>query len=104
MDMVENLAISAPLFAKTLALNAICKIDPEREEKYRALGIVLPLVSNSLFEREREREVLILTLTLCSFLTRSGMRGGGMRFLLGRKNCLCRLIRWGRGGLGMRFF
>lgn len=48
MDTIENLAISAPLFAKTLALDAISKVDPEREEKYKALGLTIPLVSNSL--------------------------------------------------------
>jgi len=45
MNTVENLAISEPLNAKILALNAINKIDPEREEKYKALGLVIPLVS-----------------------------------------------------------
>jgi GNAT superfamily N-acetyltransferase len=45
MDTVENLAISEPLCAKTLALNAINKDDPEREEKYKALGLTIPPAS-----------------------------------------------------------
>jgi GNAT superfamily N-acetyltransferase len=45
MDTVENLAISEPLCAKTLALNAINKDDPEREENYKALGLAIPPAS-----------------------------------------------------------
>ena len=45
MDMIENLAISEPLCARTLALNAINKDDPESEEKYRALGVTIPPAS-----------------------------------------------------------
>jgi GNAT superfamily N-acetyltransferase len=45
MDTIENLAISEPLCAKTLALNAINKDDPGREEKYKALGLTIPLAS-----------------------------------------------------------
>lgn len=44
MDTIEDLAISEPLCAKTLALNAISKDDPERQEKYAALGLVVPKV------------------------------------------------------------
>ena len=47
MDTVENLAISEPLCAKTLALNAINKDDPDREEKYKALGLTIPPASVS---------------------------------------------------------
>ncbi|TAQ83248.1 hypothetical protein B7494_g8428 [Chlorociboria aeruginascens] len=47
MDTVENLAISEPLCAKTLALDSIDKEDPEREEKYKALGLTIPLASPS---------------------------------------------------------
>jgi hypothetical protein len=47
MDTVENLAISEPLCPKTLALNAINKDDPDREEKYKALGLTIPLASVS---------------------------------------------------------
>lgn len=47
MDTVENLAISEPLCAKTLGMNAINKFDPEMEEKYKALGLVIPPVSFS---------------------------------------------------------
>lgn len=49
MDTVENLAISEPLCAKTLALNAINKDDPEREEKYKALGLTIPPASIPVF-------------------------------------------------------
>jgi hypothetical protein len=45
MDAVEGMAISEPLNARVLALNAICKVDGEREEKYGALGLVIPPVS-----------------------------------------------------------
>ena len=45
MDTVEGMAISEPLNARVLALNAICKVDGEREEKYGALGLVIPPVS-----------------------------------------------------------
>ncbi|KAI9740026.1 MAG: hypothetical protein M1818_004777 [Claussenomyces sp. TS43310] len=47
MDTVENLAISEPLCAKTLAMNAINKDDPDREEKYKALGLTIPPASGS---------------------------------------------------------
>jgi hypothetical protein len=47
MDTVESLAISEPLCAKVLGLNAINKDDPEREEKHKALGIVMPRASIS---------------------------------------------------------
>ena len=47
MDTVESLAISEPLCAKTLALNAINKDDPDREEKYKALGLTIPPASTS---------------------------------------------------------
>jgi GNAT superfamily N-acetyltransferase len=52
MDTVENIAISEPLCAKTLAMNAINKDDPEREEKYKALGLTIPLASNSSSKRQ----------------------------------------------------
>lgn len=45
MDTVENIAISEPLNAKILALNAINKFDLDREEKYKALGLTIPEVS-----------------------------------------------------------
>lgn len=45
MDTIENIAISEPLCAKILALNAINKEDPEREEKYKALRLTIPPVS-----------------------------------------------------------
>ncbi|KAI9648542.1 hypothetical protein NHQ30_003178 [Ciborinia camelliae] len=47
MDTVENLAISEPLYAKTLGMNAINKVDPVREEKYKALDLVIPPVSKT---------------------------------------------------------
>ncbi|CZR55211.1 uncharacterized protein PAC_05098 [Phialocephala subalpina] len=46
MNTIENIAISEPLCAKVLALNAINKVDNEREEKYKALGLVIPEFSN----------------------------------------------------------
>lgn len=52
MDAIENLAISEPLCAKTLALDAINQDDPEREEKHRALGIAIPPASVSGLNRE----------------------------------------------------
>jgi GNAT superfamily N-acetyltransferase len=45
MDTVENMAISEPLNARVLGLNAICAEDGEREEKYAALGLPIPPVS-----------------------------------------------------------
>ena len=45
MDTVESIAISEPLNAKILGLNAINKVDEDREEKYKALGLVIPEVS-----------------------------------------------------------
>jgi GNAT superfamily N-acetyltransferase len=52
MDTVEDLAILEPLCAKTLALNTINKDDPEREEKYKALGLTIPPVGLSKLTRE----------------------------------------------------
>jgi GNAT superfamily N-acetyltransferase len=52
MDTVENLAISEPLCAKTLALNTINKDDPDREEKYKALGLTIPQARVSGLKRE----------------------------------------------------
>ncbi|KAH8679665.1 hypothetical protein BGZ60DRAFT_400400 [Tricladium varicosporioides] len=46
MDTVEKIAISEPLCAKILGLNAINKEDPEMEEKYSALGLTIPPFSN----------------------------------------------------------
>ncbi|KAF5868602.1 uncharacterized protein Bfra_012249 [Botrytis fragariae] len=46
IDTIENIAISEPLCAKTLGMNAINKVDPEREEKYKALDLVIPPFSN----------------------------------------------------------
>ncbi|KAH6683880.1 hypothetical protein B0J14DRAFT_571629 [Halenospora varia] len=46
MDTAERIAISEPLCARVLALNAINKDDPERDEKYKALGLVIPPFSN----------------------------------------------------------
>ncbi|KIN07176.1 hypothetical protein OIDMADRAFT_16018 [Oidiodendron maius Zn] len=57
MDTVENLAISEPLCAKTLALNAINKDDPEREEKYKALGLTIPPFSNQEWYSRRGYQV-----------------------------------------------
>ena len=48
MDTVESLATSEPLCAKVLAMNAINKDDPGREEKYKALGLSIPPVRVSL--------------------------------------------------------
>ena len=45
LDTVESVAINEPLNARVLALNAIFKDDPEREEKYAALGLSIPPVS-----------------------------------------------------------
>ena len=45
MDLIETLAISEPLCARILALNAINKDDPIRDEKYAALGLTIPPVS-----------------------------------------------------------
>ena len=47
MNTVENLAISEPLCAKALTMNAINKDDPDREEKYEALGVTIPPASVS---------------------------------------------------------
>lgn len=44
MDTIENVAVSEPLCAKVLGLNAINKVDPDREEKYKALGLIIPPV------------------------------------------------------------
>jgi GNAT superfamily N-acetyltransferase len=55
MDTVEQLAISEPLCAKILGLNAINKDDPGREEKYRALGITIPPASCFWIEEGNER-------------------------------------------------
>ena len=52
LDTIENLAISEPLCAKTLAMNAINKDDPEREEKYKALGLIIPQASVSRLKME----------------------------------------------------
>jgi GNAT superfamily N-acetyltransferase len=51
LDTVEKLAVSEPLLAKTLALNAINKDDPEREEKYKALELTIPPVSIFILNR-----------------------------------------------------
>ncbi|CZS91151.1 uncharacterized protein RCO7_01467 [Rhynchosporium graminicola] len=45
MDTVESIATSEPLNATVLGLNAINKIDIEREEKYEALGLPIPPVT-----------------------------------------------------------
>ena len=52
MDTIEDLAISEPLCAKTLALDSIDKDDPQREEKYKALGLTIPPASLSGLTRE----------------------------------------------------
>jgi len=57
MDTVENLAISEPLCAKTLALNAINKDDLDREEKYKALGLTIPPFSNQEWYERRGYQV-----------------------------------------------
>ncbi|KAE9381843.1 hypothetical protein N431DRAFT_320565 [Stipitochalara longipes BDJ] len=46
MDTVESIAISEPLNARVLGLNAISKVDEGREAKYEALGLTIPLFSN----------------------------------------------------------
>lgn len=45
MDTLESIASNEPLNAKVLGLNAINKVDEDREEKYKALGLVIPPVS-----------------------------------------------------------
>ncbi|RAL67887.1 hypothetical protein DID88_008612 [Monilinia fructigena] len=57
MDTVENLAISKPLYAKTLGMNAIDKFDPEREEKYKALDLIIPPFSNQEWYERRGYKV-----------------------------------------------
>lgn len=57
MDTVEDIAISEPLNAKILALNAINKFDPEREEKYKALGVEIPLFSNQEWYERRGYQI-----------------------------------------------
>ena len=54
LDTIETIATSEPLNAKTLAMNAINKHDPGREEKYEALGLPIPPVSRGLGANERE--------------------------------------------------
>lgn len=54
LDTIESIATSEPLNAKTLAMNAINKYDPGREEKYEALGLPIPPVSCGLGVGERE--------------------------------------------------
>jgi hypothetical protein len=54
LDTIETIATSEPLNAKTLAMNAINKHDPGREEKYEALGLPIPPVSSWLEVDERE--------------------------------------------------
>jgi hypothetical protein len=54
LDTIENIATSEPLNARTLAMNAINKHDPGREEKYEALGLPIPPVSRVLGSNERE--------------------------------------------------
>ena len=44
MDLLETLAISEPLCARILALNAINKDDPTRDAKYAALRLTIPPV------------------------------------------------------------
>jgi len=57
MDTVENIAISEPLCAKSLGLNAINKNDPGREEKYKALGLTIPPFSNQEWYERRGYKV-----------------------------------------------
>lgn len=56
MDTAENMAVSEPLNARSLALNAINMVDLEREEKYKALGLSIPLVSYPYFCFSFERK------------------------------------------------
>ena len=52
MDTAERIATSEPLNARILGLNAINKVDPDCEEKYKALNLPIPPVrSNLLFPR-----------------------------------------------------
>lgn len=47
MDVVEHMAISEPLNAKTLALSAVDDVDTElRRAKFKALGRDPPKISN----------------------------------------------------------
>ncbi|KUJ14699.1 uncharacterized protein LY89DRAFT_720181 [Mollisia scopiformis] len=57
MDTVENIAISPPLNAKVLGLNAINKVEPGREEKYKALGLTIPPFSNQEWYERRGYQV-----------------------------------------------
>ena len=97
MDTIENLAISEPLCAKTLGLNAINKDDPGREEKYEALGLTIPPASVCRLKRD-------CVLTLSSFPTKNGMLGGVIRFIEMWKSCSRRLTRQGKHGIGMLYF
>lgn len=54
LDTIESIATSEPLNAKTLAMNAINKHDPKREEKYEALGLPIPPVSCGFGVDERD--------------------------------------------------
>jgi len=76
MDTVERLAISEPLCATTLGLNAINKVDPDREEKYRVLGLDIPPVKCL-----NIGNCLAHALILYSSLIKSGMRGGVIKFI-----------------------
>jgi GNAT superfamily N-acetyltransferase len=57
MDTVENVATAEPLCATTLGLNSIDKNDPDSEEKYRALGLTIPLASVSELKMEGANSV-----------------------------------------------
>ena len=62
MDTIERIAISEPLCAKILALNAINKEDPEREEKYKACNLVIPPVGLAKIELGWKWDLLTLYL------------------------------------------
>jgi hypothetical protein len=96
LDTIESTATSKPLCAKVLALNAINKVDPEREEKYKALGLTIPPVRVPL----QRGNVLIPS----SFPTKSGMKGGAIKLISLWKNCSPELTRQGKHGIGMLCF
>lgn len=97
LDTIESIATAEPLKAKTLALNAIDKYDPGREEKYEALGLPIPPVSWGGVGEERECGWLMEY----SFLIRSGMRRGVIGFIILWRKRSPRLTRRGRRGTGM---
>lgn len=98
MDFVESLAISEPLCAKILGLNAISKDDPEREEKYKALGLTIPPARFS--EAHWGGRLLIPS----SFRIKSGILEGAIKCITNWKSTSRKLTRQGRHGIGMPCF